>query len=151
MVYIRGQSVRKIILLDKYIFRNSVDTWWKYFRLLWRHFWAWLYLTNAAKMSWRYCEAGFGVIFSTRKSLIDWPTPSVRCNSITASVHRLDHRASLLPIQCHLTYRSTYNACIIDLLLWPITFRWLCQVAIRCSAPLWLPLCWLLHNHPCFL
>ena len=37
--------------------------------LLWRHFWAWLSLTNTHKLFWRKIEAGFQVIFWAGKAL----------------------------------------------------------------------------------
>ena len=42
---------------------NFISIWWKGIGLIWRHFWAWLYLTNTVQLSEFKYWAGLGVIF----------------------------------------------------------------------------------------
>ena len=46
---------------------NSIVTSWK---ATLKHFWSWLYLTNTAKMPWRYREVSFGVIVFWLETLL---------------------------------------------------------------------------------
>ena len=39
--------------------RNFITIWWKSLGLIWRHFWAWLYLTNPLKLSESKYKDGF--------------------------------------------------------------------------------------------
>ena len=56
-------------------FKKIVATYWTYLGLYWRHFWAWLFLTNVIPTNtakapgpvW-YCQAWFWVTFSARKA-----------------------------------------------------------------------------------
>jgi len=49
-------SVRKKITNILKFYRNLLESFWK-------HFWAWLCLTNAVKLLWEKCEVGFRVTF----------------------------------------------------------------------------------------
>ena len=64
-------------LLNTIFFQKFITIRWKGLGLIWRHFWAWLCLTDTLKLSESKYQAGFGVIMGPKSPNFVMPSNTV--------------------------------------------------------------------------